>query len=151
MKLYEAIELGSTIIKESRNFLKDQCGCALGTAAGAISGADKTAMNFDEVLLLLGDLKNLEGTIMPCPEGCLFRLSYDERYGIYEKSEFEHEYVYDGLGGLLSTVSHLHFFHGWKRQRIAEWLKPIEDALEANQLVESSITSSSVKEPVLVR
>ena len=134
MKLYELIELGSTHVVEEHNcylgerkipiaslmgetvlFRQETCGCALGTAAFAagMKEADFFVMTVHRTII---DHVPHAKEPVTCPE-CM------------------------KTGQLLVIAEHLHLSgHNWPRQRIAEWLKPIEDSLEQKRQEEEAAT-----------
>jgi hypothetical protein len=120
VKLYEAIELGSGLVKEDHEiFLSNQnnpCGCALGTAYMAM-------LPFREWYIFEGG--QMMRQIAPrIPASVL-----DIRCPVCKWRESPMSPVVEGIL-LECLVNHLHHRHRWPRQRIADWLKPIEDEYE---------------------
>ena len=123
MKFYELIELGSTLVKarEHGNTCYD-C-CVIGTAAAAVGARlpnNKGLANdlYAAIKAAVGPTAELNP---PCP-ACKYTAPH---YGS------DHDYrMYPGGAPLLWLADHLHTSHRWDRQRIAEFIKPIEDAYE---------------------
>ena len=118
MKLYEAIELGSGLVRENHAYYltneKDPCGCALGTAWMALFPFREWAIwNGKEITRRIATRIATSGIVVPCPL-CSYSTHVEFSPGV------ELEWL----------VNHLHAHHRWSRQQIADWLKPIEDEYE---------------------
>jgi hypothetical protein len=120
VKLYEAIELGSGLVKENyENFLRNQndpCGCALGAAYMALFPfREWFIFEGGQMIRQMAPYIPASGIDMECPV-CAWR-------------ESPASSITKGIL-LECLVNHLHHRHRWPRQKIADWLKPIEDEYE---------------------
>jgi hypothetical protein len=157
LKLSDLIELGSTMVYEThvsylaaRSVAKaswtgppsgkcvlsvapaggEWCGCALGTAYVAATGIECTPGDLTPSaaqvygFAMCNELRQMVISVphLLCPE------HLDGKC----RPNGDHPMVTDSV----SMVDHLHSRHMWPRQKIAEWLRPFEQAAEQKQAAE---------------
>jgi hypothetical protein len=103
MKLSEAILLGSTLRPQIKGHLfGDGRSCALGAAGEAIGAQPKDCPSSWEVIRK--EWPWTQVSLFPCP--ACWRAT--------------------GASKALVLIAHLNDFHGWTRQRTAEWVASVE-------------------------
>jgi hypothetical protein len=120
-KLYELIELGSALTEEVHG---DYCHCALGTAAAALGLTENLRIGRAVYMALAEHCMPID---FPCPECSCWGPTFNDQ-------GFNFSEMYPEGQPLLWLVDHLHTAHDWPRQKIAEWLKPIEDTFARHQI-----------------
>jgi hypothetical protein len=138
VKLYELIELGGSFVVEDHDsyletgdtfvtgelmgqpisYGSEVCGCLIGTAAYACGERpDDTETYYTTGKRLYRALmRQVPAASEPvyCPAA----------------AEDGNRCHLQPVAQLLSVAEHLHNYHDWPRQKIADWLKPIEDEYE---------------------
>lgn len=121
MKFYELIELGSTLVASRKHGNTCYCCCVIGTACAAIGVDAKRILAKELYSSLQASIGPGADIYLPCPVCTAFG-------GRDYRDHFRRSYPEASSAQLLWLADHLHTTHHWERQRIAEFIKPHEDA-----------------------